>query len=279
MSKRGGIKKVIAEVRESPKVIWTFNNWWVYFLSVSGLSKKETACKLRNGTKFIIRPNSFDIRMIKEVIIHNPYHRLKINKGDTVVDIGAHIGAFSIMAGRKTGVNGNVYAYEPVPSTFDILRRNIYINSLQNIISPYKLCISDKRGEKKFYLFKKDDKSLFHSSSFYQEQLKVIDASICEKIEVKCITFEDIIKSNSIDRINVLKMDCEGEEYNLLFGTSTSIYKRIDKMCIEYHDYLSAKYNYQDLINYLLELKYEVLHEVPKNSERGCGIIYAWRGD
>ena len=279
MSKMTEIGKVISEIREIPKVIMTFENWWIYFLNISGLSKNETVCKLRNGMKFIIRSNSFDTRMIKEVYIHKPYHRLKINKGDVVVDIGAHIGTFSIMAGHKTGELGKVYAYEPVPNTFDILKRNIYINSLQNIVHPYKLGISDKTGVKEFYIFKKDDKPLFHSSSFYQEQSGVISASIGEKIEVECITLEDIFESNGLDRIDVLKMDCEGEEYNLLFGTSNKYLKRISRMCIEYHDYLPTKYNHQDLINYLSELKYDVLHEVPKNSEEGCGIIYAWRGD
>lgn len=264
----GGIGKVIGEVIEGPKVIRTFDNWWVYFLNVSGLSKKETVCKLRNGMKFIIRPNTFDIRMIKEVFIHNPYHRLKINEGDVVVDIGAHIGSFSIMAGRKTGGKGGVYAHEPVQSTFNILKRNININSLQNIIHPYSVGISDKKGTRDFYIFKKDDKSLFHSSSFYPEQTGTISATASEAIEVECITLEDIFELNSIDRIDVLKMDCEGEEYNLLFGTSNKYLKRIGKMCIEYHDYLSEDYNHQDLITYLQELKYDVLHEVPKNSEK-----------
>jgi len=279
MSKMTEIGKVISEAREIPKVIMTFENWWVYFLNIFGLSKNETVCKLRNGMKFIIRSNSFDMRMIKEVFIHKPYHHLKINKGDVVVDIGAHIGTFSIMAGHKTEELGKVYAYEPVPNTFDILKRNIYINSLQNIVHSYKFGISDKKGKKEFYIFKKDDKPLFHSSSFYQEQSGVIGATVSEKIEVECITLEDIFESNGLDRIDMLKMDCEGEEYNLLFNTTNEYLKRIDRMCIEYHDYLPTKYNHRDLINYLSELKYDVLHEVPKNSEEGCGIIYAWRGD
>ena len=273
------IGKAISEVREIPKVVMTFENWWVYFLNVFGLSKNETVCKLRNGTKFIVRPKSFDMRMIKEVYIHKPYHRLKINKGDVVVDIGAHIGTFSVLAGQKAGIKGEVYAYEPVPNTFDILKRNIHINSLQNIVYPYKLGISPKKGKKEFYIFKKDGKPLFHSSSFYREQSGVIGATVSEKIEVECITLEDIFELNGLDRIDVLKMDCEGEEYNLLFGTSNKYLKRIDEMCIEYHDYLPTKYNHRDLINYLSELKYDVLREIPKNSEEGCGIIHAWRGD
>jgi len=273
------IGKAISEVREIPKVVMTFENWWVYFLNVFGLSKNETVCKLRNGTKFIVRPKSFDMRMIKEVYIHKPYHCLKINKGDVVVDIGAHIGTFSVLAGQKAGIKGEVYAYEPVPNTFDILKRNIHINSLQNIVYPYKLGISPKKERKEFYIFKKDGKPLFHSSSFYREQSGVIGATVSEKIEVECITLEDIFELNGLDRIDVLKMDCEGEEYNLLFGTSNKYLKRIDEMCIEYHDYLPTKYNHQDLINYLSELKYDVLREIPKNSEEGCGIIYAWRGD
>jgi hypothetical protein len=76
----------------------------------------------------------------------------------------------------------------------------------------------------------------------------------------------------------VLKLDCEGEEYAILFNTPTKYLKKIDRICMEYHDYLSSDYNHQDLINYLSELKYNVFHETPNNLEVECGIIYAWRG-
>ena len=271
------LNKIISEARQVPKVVITFRNWWVYFFNIFGSSTGEKVCKLRNGSKFIVRSNSFDIRMIKEVYIHKPYHRLEINRGDIVVDIGAHIGTFSIMAGQKTGETGKVYAFEPVPDTFDLLKRNIQINSLQNNIQPYKMGISNKGGKKEFYIFKKDGKPIFHSTSLYKEQLGAIDANTSEKFEVECITLKDIFQSNGLDGVEVLKMDCEGVEYDLLFNTPKEYLKRIDRMCIEYHDYLSTSYNHKDIIDYLSKLEYEVFLEVPKNSEAGCGIIYAWK--
>jgi FkbM family methyltransferase len=271
------ISKIISEVGEIPKVVITFKNWWVYFLNISRLPNAETVCRLRNGTKFIIRANSFDIRMIKEVYIHKSYHHLEINEGDIVVDIGAHIGTFSIMAGCKIGKKGVVYAYEPVPTTFEILKKNVNINSLQDIVIPCKQGISNESGKKDFFTFGKGDKTLFHSSSFYREQTEVIDATVGEKIKVECITLEDIFEINGLDIIDILKMDCEGEEYNLLFGTSEEYLRKINKMCIEYHDYLSSCYNHQDIIRYLSKLDYDVFHEVPVNLEDECGIIYAWR--
>ena len=273
------INKMISEVGEIPNVVMTFKNWWTYFSNISGLSKAETVCKLRNGAKFIIRPDSFDIRMVKEVYIHKSYHQLELNKGDIVVDIGAHIGTFSVMAGYEIGETGRVYAYEPVPTTFDVLKKNIHINSLQNTIQPYKFGISDKTGKKEFYIFKKGDKPLFHSSSFYREQSGVIDAELGEKIEVECITLKDIFELNDLDGINVLKVDCEGEEYGILLNTPDRYMKKIDRICMEYHDYLSTDYNHQDLINRLSKLGYDVIHETPENLEIGCGIIHACKTD
>lgn len=273
------INKMISEVREIPDVVMIFKNWWTYFSNISGLSNTETVCKLRNGAKFIIRPDSFDIRMVKEVYIHKSYHQLKLNKGDIVVDIGAHIGTFSVMAGREIGETGRVYAYEPVPTTFDVLKKNIHLNSLQNTIQPYKFGISNRDGKKEFYIFKKGDKPLFHSSSFYQEQSRVIDAALGEKIEVECITLKDIFELNDLDGINVLKVDCEGEEYGILLNTPDRYMKKIDRICMEYHDYLSTNYNHQDLINHLSKLGYDVFHETPENLEIGCGIIHACKTD
>ena len=279
MNKMSRIGKVMSEIRDIPKVITTISNWWVYFLNLAGLSKKGTVFKLRNGLKFIIRPHSFDIRMIKEVFIYDPYHRMKIKQRDVVVDIGAHIGTFAIMAGRKTGKKGRVIAYEPVPETFEVLRRNIQINSLKKIVYPYKRCISGKSGKKALFLFKKDNEPLFHSSSLYREQSDAITATTSEALEVECITLKDIFESNGLNKIDVLKIDCEGEEYKIIFDTSKEYFERIDKIGIEYHDYLSDKYNHQDLINYLKELQFGVYHDIPRNSEEGCGIIYACRVD
>lgn len=273
-------EKISNEIRVIPKTIITFKNWWIYYLDVFGLmdSDNEVVYKLRNGMKFITRLNSFDVRMIKETYIYEPYSHAKINKGDVIVDIGAHIGTFSIQAGHKTGKTGTVFAYEPMPDTFDILQKNIVANSLQDVVIPHQLGISKNEGCRKFNIFKDDGKLCSQSCSFYQNQSDVIGANENETIIVECITLDSIFERNNLNWIDFLKIDCEGEEYDLIFNTSDIYLKKIGQMCIEYHDYLS-RYNHQDLIDRLSILNFDVINEILNNSKVGCGIIYACNRD
>ena len=272
---------MLDEVRLFPKVIKTFENWWVYYLDIFKFGDNVKIYRLRDEDLILLsRSYALDVRIIKEVYVYNVYNTLNINEEDIVVDIGAHIGSFSIMSGLKTGNTGKVYAFEPIPETFRILKKNIYYNSLQEIVYPYRYAISNTKKKEKMYIFKSSNKSLlFHSSSFYKQQTETIDATIEEKIEVECITLRDIFDLGELDRIDVVKMDCEGEEYSIIFDTPAGYLMRIGKLFIEYHDMLSQKYTHKDLIDYLLKLKFNVVHEMPKYSERGCGIIYAWRED
>lgn len=271
-------KGIADKIKTSIEIIKNFKNWETFFLDHFGLIKdEEVVYKLRNGLKFITRTDSLDKWMIKEIFIDKPYHPIEISKGDKIVDIGAHIGTFSLLAGMKTGSDGKVYAYEPEPDTFELLKRNISINSLSNVVHAYNLGISKDKGKKKLHVCTRENRVISYLSSFYQEHARsIINARIAKTIEVGCITLRDIFESNHLDRINVLKMDCEGEEYKILFSTQKKYIAKIDKICMEYHDHLSSHYTHKDLMNLLSTSGFEVLHVIPMGSIPHCGMIYGW---
>jgi tRNA G37 N-methylase Trm5 len=60
----------------------------------------------------------------------------KIKKGMYIIDVGAHIGLMSSIFGNKVGNTGKVFAFEPTPSTFNILKKTIGINNLSAIVKP-----------------------------------------------------------------------------------------------------------------------------------------------
>ena len=77
-----------------------------------------------------------------------------ISKGDIVVDVGAHIGTHTLTFARIVGDKGTVFAFEPDPRNFEILRKNIKINNYQNVTLVNKV-VSDKDEESgKFYCHK-----------------------------------------------------------------------------------------------------------------------------
>src|SRR5712691_9034867 len=66
-------------------------------------------------------------------------------RDDTVfLDIGANIGFFSLKLSKRLGPQGRVYAFEPHPRIYELLRRNVYVNGLSKVVACFELALSDK---------------------------------------------------------------------------------------------------------------------------------------
>lgn len=101
------------------------NFWNIPFLII----KKQLLIRLRNGSKFFVE-NLMDIWIIKEVILDNQYQLPKHRELSTVIDIGAGIGDFSILA---SNFSKKVFAFEKNKSRVELLKKNIKINNVDNI--------------------------------------------------------------------------------------------------------------------------------------------------
>jgi len=219
------ITSLINKIKNSMEVIKVFENWYVFFLDQFNLIKKEEIVyKTRVEIEFLTRTNSLDRWVIKEIFGERPY--LIPKPGDVVVDVGAHIGTYSLLACRAMNGEGKIYAYEPDPDNFDLLKKNISINRpLSNIIKAYNKAIAGDKGIRKFYLYTRRNKVLSGYSSFSPYQSQVSNTQIYKTIEVECITLKDVFESNNLDNIDLLKMDCEGCEYEILFSSKDYIKK------------------------------------------------------
>jgi FkbM family methyltransferase len=152
---------------------------------------------------------------------------LPIEKNDTVVDIGANIGVFTIYAATRTRKQNKVYAFEPFPINFEALQQNIRANRLNNVI-PCKLAVSVQSGTELF------------TDSTDDWRLKIVALIATEKyIEVPSIILEDLMDQNHLEQIDLLKMDCEGSEGIILRSTSRSYLQRIRNISMEFHDRIS----------------------------------------
>jgi len=133
----------------------------------------------------------------------------QIKEGDIVLDIGAGIGYFTLIAARSVGNTGKVYAFEPEPTNYSIVEKNIQLNRYHNVIL-IQMAVSNKNGKCKFYLDKKDlgKHSLFGNGKDF--------------IEIRTTRLDDYFKDEKIDFI---KMDIQGAEWLALKGM-VSILKR-----------------------------------------------------
>jgi FkbM family methyltransferase len=133
-----------------------------------------------------------------------------IRPGATVLDIGANIGSFSLIAARQAGPQGKVFAFEPGPDNFKILKRNIRLNKCSNTVAIPK-AVGDKSQVVTFSLAECPG---VHSL-FPPPHVPVLST-----IKVDCITVDAFLNGESVD---VIKMDIEGSEPYALEGMRQTV--------------------------------------------------------
>ena len=136
-----------------------------------------------------------------------------LGKGDYVIDAGANVGMFSLLASVKTGPSGKIFAFEPVPKTRRLLARNIELNNFKNIeIVP--LALGEMKGELTLF---SDPKNLQTPSGVSRTGL--------EEIKSRQTTLDEFVEQSGISKIDFIKADIEGMERNLLRGTEQTLKK------------------------------------------------------
>ncbi len=124
----------------------------------------------------------------------------EIKRGDVVLDIGAHIGYYTLIFARLVGGDGKVFAFEPDPTNFALLKKNVEMNGYKNVILIQK-AVSNKPGKLKLYLC--EDNDVDHR--IYNSH----DGR--ESIEIEAIRLDDYFRDYD-GRIAFIKMDIQGEE-------------------------------------------------------------------
>lgn len=205
------------------KVIKVLKNWHVYPIVYYGLTKKEQVIlETRSGLKIKIRTNSTDVMAFTHVWLIEEYSNLgfDLRESDTIIDIGAHVGLFTLFASQFCK-NGKIYCFEPVKENYDLLLSNVSLNNLSNV-STFNVAVTDKTSKVKIFLNKDES-----GHSMFAQSL--------DSIEVQSTTLKNIFDENNIPTCDFIKMDCEGAEYGIIRSLPQEYFTKIKKMIIEYH--------------------------------------------
>ena len=138
--------------------------------------------------------------------------REQIRPGMTIVDIGANIGLYTLISGKRVGSSGKVFAFEPVQENFSFLQKNISANHLDNVI-PLEMALAEEIGERIIYIAK--DNKGHHSLSD--------DSGKNEGVKITTDTLDNILKRYGSPKIDLIKMDIEGAEVLALEGMRETI--------------------------------------------------------
>ena len=207
--------------------VMLYKNWVdIYLLIIKRYFPKEITYVMRNGLQFMSRAASKDFIILDETWGANLYMKygITIRSGDTVVDIGAYIGDFTVYASQAVG-KGKVFAYEPFKLTYEYLCKNIKINNCHNVMT-INSAVGGKNGKTRLYIPK--------DAEFGSSLLDITEYGECEEVTINMCTLDSIFSKNHIDSIDLLKMDCEGGEYEILLSSEKYL-KRIGAITLEYH--------------------------------------------
>lgn len=142
--------------------------------------------------------------------------------GDVVIDIGAHVGIVSCYL-AKTHPEIMVYAFEPVPANFERLKRNLIANEAKNVMA-YNWAITSQGGE---VILRGDLSSNSGGSSIHAEGEIVA--------VIPSVTLEWVFELHQVKECRLLKIDCEGAEYEIL-RSSEGLLSRVQALRGEFHE-------------------------------------------
>ncbi|MDQ2690517.1 MAG: FkbM family methyltransferase, partial [Chloroflexota bacterium] len=192
---------------------------------------------------------AMDVWSIKETFLDRFYERygFRIQPGWTVVDIGAGIGEYTLFAAiHQPGVR--VFAFEPYPPSFSLMEENLHRNGITNVRA-FNEAVAETSGELILDLTGGEPLQ-------FQSHSKP-DAAVEKSLSVRSRSLADAFATLEIESCDLLKMDCEGAEYSILFGTPPSIFELVRHIVMEYHDHTSH-YQHHDLVRFLDAQGYQV---------------------
>jgi len=227
MSDRNGI--VLSELRKLWALLAGVKNPVADVLDRLGLRREPYTLHLRSGAVVELRPRAGDLFGFYEIMLRGDYlaSGQRLAAGATVIDVGANIGCFTLVAARAVGQTGRVFAIEPEESTYRQLLRNIGLNKLTNVI-PLKLALGALRGTR---TLRSDPNRLFSSlfSSVNGREIQGIDQ------EVEVTTLDALMDAHQIPHCDFLKLDCEGAEHEIIRNMAQTTVRRVAQITMEVH--------------------------------------------
>ncbi|MDA7950391.1 MAG: FkbM family methyltransferase [Pirellulaceae bacterium] len=195
-----------SETFEEELLRYSYNQWkgpqilsWLKKFRVNGYPENEISRALYLSGLY--EPNS--LLALKGVL----------RKGDCFLDIGANIGLYSLFAASCVGKEGRVLAFEPSPREFSRLQENLNLN--RNLkIEPLQHAVSNKCGRGQMLI-----SSDYHSGhNTIGDHFSYDTTETVDKVDVSLTTVDQIIQEERLQKVDCIKVDTEGGEYNVLLG-------------------------------------------------------------
>jgi FkbM family methyltransferase len=247
----GGMLRTLREVKTPVRLM----------LDKAGLLKEPYVLRTRDGFRILVRPGSGDRFIACRALVHRTHlsEGQKLNRGGVVIDVGANIGAFTILAARHVGPSGRVIAIEPEAGNYKQLVANVALNEPAGV-ETHQLAVGAREGTVQLRTGVRASLASFYAEVDHHRQ----DGQVQD---VRMRPLEALMDEARIDRCDLLKLDCEGAEYDILFNMQPSVAERIAQISLEAHK-VEGRHP-QELGERLRTLGYQV--------RPGPIVMFAWR--
>ncbi len=202
----------------------TTKNWRPFFSDKP--DKSDTTYYFRSGYSLTVPAGSTNINPYIAVWLNHVYDHGDIawNDAKTIIDIGAHIGAFSLYAAKKAP-HAKIFSYEPDPVTEGYLRKNITQNHCEHRIKSNLAAVGGAEGTGTLHVLP----SRSEANSMY----RTLEGG--HTIPVRVTMLQKIFDDENIEECDLLKMNAEGVEYEIFYGLPVDYLRRIKVIVMNYH--------------------------------------------
>jgi FkbM family methyltransferase len=193
---------------------------------------------------------AMDVWSIKETFLDRFYGKYgyPIQPDWKIIDIGAGTGEYTLFAALQAHGEGQVFAFEPFPESFAIMQENLTLNQINNV-QAFTEAVGGETGELEL------DLAGGEPLQFQSHPEKVVSGET--SLRVKSISLADALEKTQLKSCDVLKLDCEGAEYAILFAAPRSILEQVGHIVMEYHDN-ATQYDHSDMARFLTERGFDV---------------------
>lgn len=207
--------------------------------------------------------------MLDEVWVRRCYASSEavFETGQTIVDIGANVGVFTVWAATRTpGLR--VIALEPSSRACAFLRRNVEHNGLRNVTIVQAACGGEQREA---VLYARGPGVM---NTLYRQDLLGRRFRAAEHVPV--LTLDGVFERFAVRSCALLKLDCEGAEYEVLLNATTDTLRKVDRISLEYHLGMN-EHTPDELVDRLQALGFRTELTSPTAADPECGYLLATR--
>lgn len=232
------------------------SNWQAHFKQKRNKQYMPMDITTR-GNKITFSVPTWSLYMVFKEIFMSDFYRIRklvslLPENPVIVDIGGNAGYFSMMLFSQLNA-ARVFAYEPIFENYKLFQDNVSRNSIMTgKVSVFNMAVTGTPIEE-ISIYKEVENNNSVTASVFNDFSK----DNFNVIKVKAITLEQILTSNKIEKVDLLKLDCEGSEYPIIYESPKQVWDKVKMIYMEDHPLDKDKRNHHAAVNFLQSLGFK----------------------